>query len=133
MATVRCQGAAPFPGPSDPPVWLHVVPYYIGGGIGIRTPFTGYGSENIISAKLVSVNGELMEVSESRNPEVLWGLRGAGHNDDGQRVCGTYIFLPQQVDAVCGAFEAVMSNKGYVSAGNFMIAFCSPEEAAELF
>ncbi|RYP23001.1 hypothetical protein DL767_008926 [Monosporascus sp. MG133] len=146
-----------------------VIPYYIGGGISIYSPFTGYGSENIISAKLVNSKGELMEVSESLNPEVLWGLRGAGQflglvteitietypysllgNDDGQRMCGTYIFLLQQVDAVCAALEAVMSNKSYVSAGHFMIVqappdlkqqvllvapqvFCSAEEATKLF
>ncbi|RYP49056.1 hypothetical protein DL768_005146 [Monosporascus sp. mg162] len=146
-----------------------VIPYYIGGGISIYTPFTGYGSENIISAKLVNSKGELMEVSESRNPEVVWGLRGAGQflglateitietypysllgNDDGARMCGTYVFLPQLVDAVCAALEAIMSNKSYVSAVHFMIVqappdlkqqalltapqvFCSAEEAAKLF
>ncbi|RYP06889.1 hypothetical protein DL764_002882 [Monosporascus ibericus] len=31
-----------------------VIPYYIGGGISIYTPSTGYGSESIVSAKLVN-------------------------------------------------------------------------------
>ncbi|KAI5859276.1 FAD-binding domain-containing protein [Durotheca rogersii] len=146
-----------------------VIPYYIGGGISIYTPFVGYGSENIVSAKLVTAQGELVAVSESQNPELLWGLRGAGQflglvteltirtypysllgNDEGQRMCGTYIFLLQQLDAVCTALQTIIESKEHVSAGHVMIVqappdlkqqvllvapqvFCSAEEAAKLF
>ncbi|RYP55921.1 hypothetical protein DL770_010870 [Monosporascus sp. CRB-9-2] len=92
--------------------------YYIGGGISIYTPFTGYGSEYIISAKLINSKSELMDVSESRNPEVLWGLRGA------DQFLG---LVTEQVDAVCAALEVAMSNKSYVSAGHFMILQTPPD------
>ncbi|KAI0006670.1 FAD-binding domain-containing protein [Xylariaceae sp. FL0662B] len=146
-----------------------VIPYYLGGGISTYTPFIGYGSENIVAAKLVNSNGELVEVSETQDPELFWGVRGAGQffglvteltiktkpysllgNEDGQRMCGTYIFGIQSFDAVCTALEAIMKSTEYISAGHIMIvqappdlkqqvllvapqAFCSANEAAKLF
>ncbi|KAI0473059.1 FAD-binding domain-containing protein [Xylariaceae sp. FL0804] len=143
-----------------------VIPYYLGGGI--NTPFIGYGCENIVSAKLVNAQGELIDVSE-QSPELLWGIRGAGQflgliteitiktypysmlgNEEGQRMCGTYVFLPSQLDAVCAALQKIMESREYVSAGHFMIAqappdlkqqvlfvapqvFCSESEATALF
>ncbi|KAI0122731.1 FAD-binding domain-containing protein [Daldinia grandis] len=146
-----------------------VIPYYLGGGISTYTPFIGYGSENIVAAKLINSNGELVEVSERQDPELLWGIRGAGQffglvteltirtkpysllgNEDGQRMCGTYIFPMQSFDPVCAALEAIMESTEYISAGHIMIvqsppdlkqqvllvapqAFCSATEAAKLF
>ncbi|OTA67143.1 FAD-binding domain-containing protein [Hypoxylon sp. EC38] len=146
-----------------------VIPYYLGGGISIYTPFTGYGCENIVSAKLINAQGDLVDVSETQNLELLWGIRGAGQflglvteltvktypysllgNDSGQRICGTYIFLPTQLDAVCAALKAIAESPQYVSAGHLMIVqappdlkqqvlllapqvFCSAEEAAVFF
>ncbi|KAI1411879.1 FAD-binding domain-containing protein [Hypoxylon sp. FL1857] len=146
-----------------------VIPYYLGGGISIYTPFTGYGCENIISAKLINARGELIDVSETKNPELLWGIRGAGQflglvteltiktypysllgNDSGQRMCGTYIFLPTQLEAVCAVLRTIAESSKYASAGHLMIVqappdlkqqvllvapqvFCSAEEAAVFF
>lgn len=108
-------------------------------------------------------------MSEAINSELLWALRGAGQffglvteltikiypysllgNDNGQRMCGTYIFLPHQINEVCATLEKIMESKQHVSAGHFMIAqappnlkqkvlllapqvFCSADEAAKLF
>ncbi|KAK6845397.1 hypothetical protein PG995_015507 [Apiospora arundinis] len=146
-----------------------VIPFCLGGGISIYTPLIGYGCENIIAAKLVTAKGEILKVSATENSELLWAIRGAGQffglvteitiktypysmlgNDNGQRMCGTYVFLPHQIDEVCSALEKVMKSNRYVSAGHVMVVqappemkqqvllvapqvFCSSEEAAELF
>ncbi|KAF8191661.1 hypothetical protein K438DRAFT_1830907 [Mycena galopus ATCC 62051] len=146
-----------------------VIPFHIGGGISTYTPLVGYSCENIVSAKLITAQGELVEVSETQTPELLWGLRGAGQflglvteitiktypysvlgNDQSERMCGTYIFLPQQVDAVCAALQKVMGDKQHALAIHCMIAqappvlkqqvllvtpqaFCSAAEATALF
>ncbi|KAK8134224.1 FAD binding domain-containing protein [Apiospora sp. TS-2023a] len=146
-----------------------VIPYYLGGGISIYTPLIGYGSENIISAKLVTAKGELITVSATENQELLWALRGAGQffglvteltiktypysllgNNNGQRMCGSYIFLPDKIDEVCAALEKIFEEDHYATAGHFMVVqappdmkaqvllvtpqvFCSPDEAAKLF
>ncbi|KAK6949009.1 hypothetical protein Daesc_009081 [Daldinia eschscholtzii] len=145
-----------------------VIPYYLGDGISAYTPFIGYGSENIVAAKLVNSKGELV-VSEQQDSELLWGIRGAGQflglvtelairtkpysllgNEDGQRMCGTYIFPIQSLDPVCAALETIMNSTEHASAGHVMIvqappdfkqqallvapqAFCSATEAAKLF
>ncbi|KAI4864585.1 FAD-binding domain-containing protein [Hypoxylon rubiginosum] len=117
-----------------------VIPYYLGGGISTYTPFVGYGSENIVAAKLINSNGELVEVSEKQDPELFWGLCGAGQflglvteltiktkpysllgNEDGQRICGTYIFTMQSFDAIYVALEAIMESTEYLSTGHIMI------------
>ncbi|KAK8038314.1 FAD binding domain-containing protein [Apiospora phragmitis] len=146
-----------------------VIPYYLGGGISIYTPLIGFGSGNLIAAKLVNAKGELVDVSDTENSELLWAIRGAGQffglvteitiktypysllgNEAGQRICGTYIFLPHQIDEVCAAVEKVIQNDQYASAGHFMVmqappelkqqvlfvapqVFCSSDEAAKLF
>ncbi|KAI1479227.1 FAD-binding domain-containing protein [Daldinia eschscholtzii] len=123
-----------------------VIPYYLGGGISTYTPFIGYGSENIVAAKLVNSKGELVEVSEQQDPELLWGIRGAGQflglvtefairtkpyyllgNEDGQRMCGTYIFPIQSLDPVCAALETIMNSTEHVSAGHVMIVQAPPD------
>ena len=38
----------------------------------------GYGSDNILSARLVTAKGELITVSETENSELLYAIKGAG-------------------------------------------------------
>jgi hypothetical protein len=70
-------------------------------------------------------------------------------NEEGQRICGTYVFLPHQIEAVSAAVEQIAKSEEYVSAGHFMIVqaptdpkqqilvtpqiFCSEDEAAKFF
>lgn len=54
--------------------------YLLGGGIGWLHRKAGAGCDNIISAQLVSADGRVTEVDESRNPDLLWALRGGGGN-----------------------------------------------------
>ncbi|KAI1869465.1 hypothetical protein JX265_006555 [Neoarthrinium moseri] len=114
-------------------------------------------------------SGELVEVSQTQSPDLLWAIRGAGQffglvtelviqtypyallgNEDGQRMCGTFIFPPEQIEAVSAAVQQIAENKDRVNAGHVMIvqappdlkqqvlfvapqAFCSAAEAARLF
>jgi len=148
---------------------IGVIPYYLGGGLSIYKSLIGHGSDNIVSAKIITAKGDLVQVSEAQTPELLWGLRGAGQflglvteltikthpnsllgNDDGQRMCGTYTFLPQKVDAVCAALQKIMGDKQHVVSSELMAlqapsdltqqvlvvapqVFSSAAEATELF
>lgn len=37
-------------------------------------------ADNIISARLVTANGEIVTVSDESREDLFWGLKGAGHN-----------------------------------------------------
>ncbi|CAH0054697.1 unnamed protein product, partial [Clonostachys solani] len=57
-----------------------VVGTTIGGGIGRYSGRYGMISDSLISANVVTADGRLVEVSETLDPDLFWGIRGAGAN-----------------------------------------------------
>jgi len=57
-----------------------LIPAIIGGGMGNQMSLYGMGVDNMLSARLVLATGDVVTVSASSEPELWWGLRGAGTN-----------------------------------------------------
>jgi len=52
----------------------------LGGGLGWLSGLFGACCDNLLSANIVAADGRLLEADAARDPEVLWGLQGAGAN-----------------------------------------------------
>jgi FAD/FMN-containing dehydrogenase len=52
----------------------------LGGGMGRLQRKHGLSIDNLLSVELVTADGLLVRASEEENPELFWGLRGAGAN-----------------------------------------------------
>ncbi|KAJ2979491.1 hypothetical protein NUW58_g7186 [Xylaria curta] len=52
----------------------------LGGGHGWLQGQHGLMADQVVSARLVLPNGELITVSGDSNPDLFWAIRGAGHN-----------------------------------------------------
>jgi FAD/FMN-containing dehydrogenase len=52
----------------------------LGGGIGWMVRAWGLAADQLVGAQLVTARGEVVEVSASSQPDLLWALRGGGGN-----------------------------------------------------
>ncbi|KKA18465.1 hypothetical protein T310_7583 [Rasamsonia emersonii CBS 393.64] len=52
----------------------------LGGGFGWLSGEHGPVIDNLVGAKVVIANGEILNASETENQDLFWAIRGAGHN-----------------------------------------------------
>jgi len=57
-----------------------VAGFTLGGGSGYLSRKYGMGVDNLLSADVVTANGQLVHASEDENPDLFWALRGGGGN-----------------------------------------------------
>ena len=52
----------------------------LGGGLGWLMAKHGLAADNLLAAELVNADGDVLEVTETSDPDLLWALRGGGGN-----------------------------------------------------
>ena len=52
----------------------------LGGGLGWLSGLHGASCDNLLSARVVAADGRVLTTDSDRNPDLFWGLRGAGAN-----------------------------------------------------
>jgi hypothetical protein len=52
----------------------------LGGGEGVLMPKYGTACDNLLSARVVTVDGREVEASQNSNPDLFWAIRGGGGN-----------------------------------------------------
>ena len=117
----------------------------LGGGSAITNSITGFGSDQIISARLVTAKGELLEVNQDLQPDLLWALRGAGQffglvtqlvikaypltllsADDGTIWAGSFVFPIDRARDVAEAMKDLMDDDSYATSGLIMAIALPP-------
>ena len=128
-----------------------VIPYMLGGGVSVTNSITGYGSDQIISARMITANGKLLEVNEQSHPDLLWALRGAGQffglitelvvkaypfkdlgNDQGVLWTGSFVFPQARAKEVAEVMKPLMADSSHATAGLMMIVAPPPHRNASV-
>jgi FAD/FMN-containing dehydrogenase len=74
LAAFGLAGAAPqFPR-------LGVAGHVLGGGHGWLSSRFGWASDSLRAVDVITADGRLVHASDDNEPELFWGMRGAGHN-----------------------------------------------------
>ena len=72
---------ATLPGGSCPSVGISGVT--LGGGFGLESRAFGLTCDNLLDAEIVTADGQLREISQHSDPDLLWALKGGGGGNFG--------------------------------------------------
>lgn len=86
----------------------------LGGGIGRSHGIHGMIIDALVSARVVTADGQIVEASETTNPDLFWGLRGAGQNF-GIVTSATYKLHPLRNNGVWTTADILLTPEKNVS------------------
>ncbi|KAF7871496.1 hypothetical protein EAF04_003603 [Stromatinia cepivora] len=98
------------------------IPYFLGGGASITSSITGFGSDQILSARIITAKGELLDVNGETHPGLLYAIRGAGQ----------FFGLITQLTIKLHPLQALGNDKGVIWAGSFVFPLARAREVASV-
>ncbi|KAL8920046.1 MAG: hypothetical protein Q9172_004676 [Xanthocarpia lactea] len=119
---------------------IGVIPYFLGGGIGVATGLMGIACDNMRSAKVVLASGQLVIADEKHHSELFWAIKGAGYyfglileitlrtyplsvfgTPEGQHWIGNYLYPMERAAEVFKVVESLVATSGSRTAGLVML------------
>ncbi|OCL05429.1 FAD-binding domain-containing protein [Glonium stellatum] len=119
---------------------IGAIPYFLGGGASVTSSITGFGSDQILSARMIDAKGNIVEVTEEKEPDLLWAIRGAGQffglvtelvirghpltdlgNDQGVIWLGSFVFPLERANEVSSVMKVLMDDSSKATAGLMMV------------
>jgi len=95
----------------------------LGGGLGYLARKHGLTLDNLLSAEIITADGNILEASEKENDDLFWAIRGGGGNfgivrsfeyqlhDVGPKVLTAQVFYPiQMAEKVLKTYRDLMSD-----------------------
>lgn len=76
-----------------------------GGGITAIQRTAGVISDNILAATIVDADGDILNISENENPDLLWAIRGGGGGNFG--IITSYTFKVRPAPFQVGIFQII--------------------------
>ena len=96
----------------------------LGGGIGHLAGRYGLTIDNLVGATIVTADGEVREVSASKNEDLFWAIRGCGANfgvvyefiykayEQKEVFAGFKVFPSEKLDSLVEAFNLWLKTRG---------------------
>jgi FAD/FMN-containing dehydrogenase len=95
-----------------------------GGGVGFMVRKYGLAIDHMVSAEVVTADGEIVRASETSHPDLFWAIRGGGGNFG---IITEFEFAVPRVDTVYGGMLVLPATPDVVR-GYFDYAIDAPEE-----
>ena len=111
----------------------------LGGSFGHLTEKYGLSIDNLVGATIVTVDGEVRELSDSKNEDLFWAIRGCGANfgviyefiykayEQKEVFTSLLVFPPEKLDSLVEAFNLWLKNRGPDESVLFSISRFPPE------